>query len=98
MIVKVHHKGTTSIVAVCDSKLHGQKISQDELEIDLSSPYYCGEEKDEQEAGDLLRNADVINVVGKKSVALALKEGLIDKENIVTIDEVPFAQAVIIRD
>ncbi|MAF35268.1 hypothetical protein CMO91_05475 [Candidatus Woesearchaeota archaeon] len=98
MIVKVHHKGEKTIVAACDTKLLGQKFEENDIVLDLSSPYYAGEEKDEGETGDLLRNADVCNLVGEKSTQLALKEGLISKANILRCQGIPFAQAVIIRD
>ena len=99
MIVKIHKKDGRTVVAVCDDDLFGQKIYEGELQLDLSSDFYRGTNySDRVLVGDIMRNADVLNVVGKVSVALALEEGLIEKSNIVLIQGVPHAQAVVLHE
>lgn len=92
MIVKLHESENGTVVAVCDSDLIGQKFEDGDLQLDLTSDFYKGEEKADGEIGDLLRNAYVLNIVGEKSVALALKEGIIDEANIKNISGVPYIQ------
>lgn len=99
MIVKIHKKDGRTVVAVCDDNLLGQRIEDGDLQLDLSSDFYKGTSySDKVLVMDIMRNADVINVVGKVSVALALEEGLIDKTHIITIKGVPHAQASIEHD
>ncbi len=96
MIVKIHKKDGRTVVAVCDDNLLGQKIEDGELQLDLSSDFYKGTSySDKILVRDIMRNADVLNVVGKTAVALALEEGLIDKMHIITIKGIPHAQASI---
>ncbi len=92
MIVKVHESEKGTIVAVCDSDLIGKKFEEDDLQLDLTSNFYKGEEKSDEEIGDLLRNAYCINVVGKKSVELAIKEGVIDESAVRKIAKIPYSQ------
>ncbi len=98
MIVKIHKKDDKTIVAVCDSDLIGHKFEDKDLQLDLSSDFYKGEELNEIETGDLIRNADVVNLVGKNSVKLGLKEGVVDETHIIIIKDIPHAQAIVLHD
>jgi len=96
MIVKVHKKDGRTMVAVCDDELLGKKFEQGNKQLDLTSDFYKGDQyTDKQLVGDMIRNADVINLVGTISVSLGIEEGLIEKENVINIDGIPHAQAVI---
>lgn len=96
MIVKVHKNEGRTIVAVCDDELLGKKFEQGNKQLDLTSDFYKGDQyTDKQLVGDMIRNADVINLVGTISVSLGIDEGLIEKENVVNIDGIPHAQAAI---
>ncbi len=96
MIVKVHKKDGRTIVAVCDDELLGKKFEENNKQLDLTSDFYKGDQyTDKQLVGDMIRNADVINLVGTISVSLGIDESLIEKENVVNIQGVPHAQAVI---
>jgi len=98
MIVKVHEKDGRVLVAVTDSNLIGKKFSEGNIRLDLTSDFYKGEEKTEEETGDLIRNADHVNLVGKKAIELAVKEGIIEEENIITIQEISHAQGTILHE
>lgn len=98
MLVKHHTKDGRTIVAVCDKELINQKFEENGKQIDLTSDFYKGEERDEMEIGDIIRNADIVNLVGKRAVELGLAEEIISKENIVTIRGIPHAQAVMVED
>ena len=98
MIVKVHEKEGRVLVAVTDSNLIGKKFREGNIQLDLTSDFYKGEEKTEEETGDLIRNADHVNLVGKKAIELAVKEGIIEEENIITIQEISHAQGTILHE
>lgn len=98
MLVKHHSKNGRDIVAVCDKELIDKKFEENGKQLDLTSEFYKGEEKDETEIGDIIRNADIINLVGKRAVDLGLAEEVISKENVITIKGIPHAQAVLIQE
>ncbi len=98
MLVKIHKKEHRTIVAVCDKQLLGTLIEENGKQLDLRGDFYKGEERDTTEIGDLIRNADGVNLVGEEAVALGLQEGVIEKEHIITIKGVPHAQAVLMHD
>lgn len=99
MIAKQHKTNDGRLIlAVCDSELVGKKFVQGDLQLDLSSDFYKGEEKTEQEICKMFKTAYIVNLVGEKSVNLAIKEKIIDKEHIIKIDNIPHAEAVIVRN
>lgn len=89
--VKVH-KGNENVVAICDKNLIGKKFSEGKLCLDVKEGFYKGELMDEEKVKEIFKNATNLNIVGEKSVKLALKEKLIDKSSVIRIKEVPHAQ------
>jgi hypothetical protein len=99
MICKLHKTLEGQIIiALCDSELLGKKFTQDELQLDLTSDFYKGEKKTEQETLNLIKEAYIINAVGKTCIEFLLKNKLIEQQNIITIAGIPHAQCVIVRE
>ena len=99
MIVRLHRRQEGGlIVAVCDSDLVGKRFEESGLQLDLTGQFYRGEERSDEEVGDLLRNADHVNFVGERSVALALREGLIDAVDVRRVAGVPHAEATLAQE
>ncbi len=98
MLVKIHKLNDKTLVAVCDEDLVGRIFEEKNLVLDLKRSFYEGEKKGDAEVGDLIRNADQINVVGKKSIKLALDEELITKEEIKYVDGIPHTQVILTQD
>ncbi len=98
MIIKIHKREDRTIVAVCDSDLLGRKFAEGDRQLDLTSDFYKGDERDDKDVGDLIRNADIVNLVGPKAVAIGLQEEVITQDHIVTIAGIPHAQAVITHE
>ncbi len=99
MIVKIHKTDENKILlAVCDGELIGEKFGEGNKQLDLTSNFYKGDEKTDQEVCDLMRNSSMINLVGEKTLKLALKEEVVISENIKKIANIPYAQVVIQGD
>ena len=93
MIAKVHIIEGRKMVAVCDKDLLGKKFEEDEMQIDLTGEFYKGEEVSDEELAKMLDGAFIADFVGKKSVEFGESKGLIKKEGIVSVSEIPHAQA-----
>lgn len=92
MIVKVHSINEKKLVAVCDDNLLGKKFEEGELQIDLTGNFYRGEKTEENEIGEMVKNAYLIDFVGEESVAYAIKKGLARSEGVLRISGIPKAQ------
>jgi len=97
MIVKIHNRDGNVLIAICDSELLGKKFSEGNKQLDLTSTFYKGTEVDEKKLKEDIKRAYILNIVGKKSINFALKEGIIQKEHIITIQDIPHAQALLLR-
>jgi len=94
MYAKVTNSQNGYILAVCDSDIFGKLFSEGDTQLDLTSEFYKGEEKSDGEIADLMRNAHILNLVGEKSCALAVKEGLINDNDLKTVDGIPHVQTI----
>ena len=99
MIVKIHNSPDgKKIIAICDAEILGKRFEDGKKQLDLSSRFYEGKTMTEE---DILKNSEKcsfhINAVGEKSISFCIKQGFVDKDNVMHIAGVPYAQAVIIR-
>ncbi len=97
--VKIHKlDGNRILVAVCDEDLLGKKFAEKGLQLDLTSLFYRGKLTEDKETIEVMKKSYCFNIVGKKIVDLALKEGFISKANIITIKKVPSCQGLILSE
>ena len=94
MLVKIH-KSYRIVVAICDTELKNKQFEQENKQLDLASRFYDGEEKSKQEVIEIMKDYNqedaTFNIVGKQSIEAALEAGIISKEGIKTIKDVPYA-------
>ena len=98
VLAKLHKKNERTVIAVCDVSLIGTVLEENGIVLDLNSDFYKGEEYDETMLGDLIRNADSVNLVGDDSVKLGINEGVIDTSVVKKVKGIPYAQAVVLHD
>jgi hypothetical protein len=91
--IKIHDTDEGSIIAMCDESLIGKVYEEGDLVLDLKdySDFYIGELTDPEELDIPEHKFNSANIVGKESVEAAIKRKLIEKENVNTIMEVPYA-------
>ncbi len=94
MIVKAHFSNNRLILAVCDKDILNKKFLEGNLQLDLTSDFYKGEEKTEHEVLAMMKNAYIVNAVGKKAVECCVKAGIVDKNKIKKIKNIPYAYMV----
>ena len=94
MLVKII-KSYREIVSICDSDLIGRTFEEGNFQLDLKESFYNGEEMSEEQTLNLIETMSkedaTFNIVGEKSINTALKAGIIEKEGIKNIQNIPFA-------
>ena len=78
------------IVNICDAENLGKTISEDDYEIEISEDYFGGTVIDENQAIELLKKSDTLNLVGNDIVDLAINLELVSIESIKKIEGVSF--------
>ncbi|MEM4152656.1 MAG: DUF424 family protein [Candidatus Pacearchaeota archaeon] len=96
-LVKIH-KTYREIVAVSDVGLLGKRFEQDNLQLEINEHFYGGEDSKVVNEKILLRilkkakeNDACFNFVGKNSINVAIKSGLVDERSIIKIQGIPHA-------
>jgi hypothetical protein len=90
MIVKTHTDRGRLVLAVCDDEISKKKFEDNNKVLDLTSNFYLGDKKTEQELKDLINQAYMINAVGKKTIDFLIKEDLVSSEEVSYINKIPF--------
>jgi len=97
MIIKVHQAQGKQVTAICDEELLGKSFEENDLVLDLASDFYKGELVDGEETKKVMVLSDNLNLVGEKTIAIANELDLIDKDNIRTIKNIPYAQFAVTK-
>lgn len=98
MYVKIHvsHR---KVVAICDADLIGKQFEEGKKFLDVRENFYKGEKVDSKRAAEIMireiYNYSTFNIVGEKSVKLALQSGIISEGNVGHVAGVPFALVLI---
>ncbi|MCR4336007.1 MAG: DUF424 family protein [archaeon] len=91
MYYKIYNMQNNFVLACCDKELLGKTLKDDKREVFINEHFYKGELIDEVKLAELLKEADSINLFGKKSVGVALKKGFITATDVITINGVEHA-------
>ena len=85
----IKHKDS-SMLNICDKDLLGKTLNRDNFSLKISEEYYAEKIVEKEEARDLLKKSDNINMVGKDIIDLSVNMGIGSEEGIKVIDGVPF--------
>jgi len=93
MYMKIHRspKGE-EVVAVCDRELMNTTLFREGVEIRIRGDFYGERTVSADEVRKALANAENANLMGKRTVALALEMGLIHRSSCIMLGDVPHAQ------
>ena len=75
---------------ICDAELVGRTLNKSDVTINISKSYFAERIVEENEAEQLLKNASIINMVGKETIALSVRVGVGSTKGVKEIDGVPF--------
>ena len=96
MFVKIHKShNVRPVIAICDAELIGKKFIEGKRQLDIKESFYKGEQIDETKLMFIFKVQSAsdasFNIIGKKSIALAIKAGIINESAIQKLKGIPFA-------
>ena len=92
--IRMHKGPNGSVLAVCDEELLGKTFSEGRLRLYVSEAFYGGDTVEEGILIQHLQRARSINLVGSRVVSIAVREGLVDENRILTVDGVMHAMVL----
>ena len=73
------------VLACCDMELLGKNLVDSRHDVTIDESFYGRQKVTGKELAELLKEADSINLFGKKAVGVALKRGFLRQEDIIRI-------------
>ena len=93
MFLKIHQSPELGdVVAVCDYELLNTTLAHGKLNVTVSEGFYGTTRVEEAVVAEALQKGDNINLMGERSVGVAVKLGLISRSDCIMIGSVPHAQ------
>ena len=85
----IRHKDAT-MLNICDKDLLGKTLNRDNFSLKISEEYYAEKTIEKEEAKDLLKQSENINMVGKEIIDLSVNMGIGSEKGVKVIDGIPF--------
>ena len=85
----INHKDTC-MLNICDTELLGKTLNTGSFTLKISEKYYAEKIVEKEEAMDLLRRSNNINMVGKEIISLSVNIGIGSHDGVKEIDGIPF--------
>lgn len=95
MILKERSTEQGLLVSVCDADVLGETFENGEVSLTVTEGFYAGEaaeEVGEEAVVESLGRAAVANLVGSRSVEVAIEAGVIDAEQVLEVGDTLHAQ------
>ncbi len=94
--LKIYRVRGEVLVAVCDSDIVGKTFREGDIKIEVKESFYGDREVGEEEVRKALMIATIANITGRKAVELAIRLGVVDRENVLKIGDCWHAQMVVL--
>ena len=80
------------VVAVCDAELCNTIIVHGDMTVHINECFYGTRRVNADEVKEVLKKAENINLMGERSVALAIESGLATRSDCIMIGKIPHVQ------
>lgn len=94
MFIKIH-KSYRTVVALCDKEILGRKFEEGKFQLNVRENFYKGEEITKEQAIRIMKQQAALdatfNIAGNKAIQTAIEVGLVSKEGIGYISNIPYA-------
>jgi hypothetical protein len=89
--VKIHSTEEGEFAAAADIELIGKTLEEGKTSFFVSPQFYDGEKMDEGGFIQILRDFDIINLLGERCVSVAKQMNLVSEKGIIRIENIPHA-------
>lgn len=93
MFLKIHRsREMGDVVAVCDRELMNTTLRHGKITVTVTSTFYGDATVTEDAVREALKDAGNINLIGERSISVAIGLGLLSRSGCMMIGDVPHAQ------
>jgi uncharacterized protein len=91
-----YQQGVQVLLAACDPELLDTEHKEGKLRLEVPSRFYDGMRVDEAGLRAVLSSCTVANLVGPKTIEVAVEMGLVDPDHVLEVNGVPHAQMMLL--
>ncbi len=88
--VKTISRNGNVMLNMCDAELLGKTLSNGKTVMKINKNYYHDEFVEQEEAKELLKKSNNVNLVGNESISLSVNLGIGSQQSVKLIDGIPF--------
>ena len=92
--VRLHSHNGEVLLAACDDELLGRTLTDGKVKLTVSESFYNGEMIPDAILVERMKSVVIMNLVGNRTVGIAIREGYVKEDCVMTIDGVKHAQVV----
>lgn len=93
---KIYKQGVQVLLAACDEDLLGDLYREGRFRLEVRPGFYDGERVDSGVLEAMMARCTLANLVGPRTVDLAVRLGLVDTGQVLEIEGVPHAQFMVL--
>jgi hypothetical protein len=94
IVMRVHRKGAELVLAACDEELIGRVLKIGSRTYEISSSFYGSLKVEKETLVTHLRQATMANLLGERTVNIAVDAGVVEKDATSHLDGVLHAEMV----
>jgi hypothetical protein len=94
IVMRVHRRGSEIVIAACDEELLGRVLKIGSRTYEISSSFYGSLKVENETLLIHLRQATMANLLGERTVRLAVKAGVVEQDATSHLDGVLHAEMV----
>ncbi|MFO7793078.1 MAG: DUF424 family protein [Candidatus Saliniplasma sp.] len=91
---QIYDQKNEKLLAACDKELLGETLKEGELHLEIKKSFYGGKEVEIDKIVNQFESSTIANLVGERTVNIALENGFGYEEDILWIEGVPHLQIV----
>ena len=91
---RFYERGGEVLLAACDEELLGKTFRSDGMKLTVSKTFYSKDTMTEDEFRQAITEAVILNLVGNRTVSIAIEKGFVSKSSVLMIEGVEHAQVV----
>ena len=91
---RVHKGRDDTVLAACDEDVLGKTFSGNGMKITVSERFYNEELVPEEIFVERMRAVTIMNLVGERTISLAIENGIVSEDDVIEIGGVRHVQVV----
>ncbi len=80
------------MLAACDADVLGKTLKDGKMNVKISEGFFGTQEVSKEELVIMLGQSSTMNLFGENTIAIAVDNGYVEKDNVMMIDGVPHVQ------